>query len=81
MSSTPNSQPAENFTVTVEEACVQPVVTSCIEPGVIVCVCFCPRLSVSVNVPATPVNTRRLTRSRGPAEKLNCRDTPVLDAK
>src|SRR5205085_11630621 len=81
MSSTPSSHPAVKVTVSVVDGCVQPVVTICIEPVVIDCVLVCPRLSVSVSVPAAPVNTRILTSVLGPGEKANVREVPELDAK
>src|SRR5882724_9971269 len=81
MSSTPRSHPAVKATVTVVEACTQPVDTSCIVPTETSCVLVWPRLSVSVSVPAVPENTRILFSTWGPGEKLNEREVPELDAK
>jgi len=40
-----------------------------------------PRLSAKVSVPAVNANTCMPTRVRGPGEKVNVRDVPVLEPK
>ncbi len=81
ISSTPKSQPAVKFTVTVVDPCVQPVETNCIDPVAMLCVFVCPASSESVSVPAVSVKTRMLFNSMGAGEKVKVRLVPAPEAK